>query len=304
VWYLAEERPDMCRSRFPIAIVALLTGARMAVTPAVAAGSRGTAGRTWSSRRTPRPGRPVMSRTSSGSPPASSGSPPAPPQWPRVGGGLPAMPDMDLKINGPDTSLLVGPFGPGDCHCPLPSSTVSPLVPQRSVMSISTARLPGSGDTTRHRRARRAGLRAALLAAALITPLTAVFAAATPAQAAQPGVTQISSDPYSPDSAPAAAHATEVEPDTFAHGSTVVTAFQVGRVFNGGASNIGWATSRDGGVSWTHGFLPATTTASTPTGPFFAASDPSVAYDARDRVWIISWLGAHFSGGGIVDVMV
>jgi hypothetical protein len=29
-----------------------------------------------------------------------------------------------------------------------------------------------------------------------------------------------------------------------------------------------------------------------------------VAYDARDGVWIVSWLGAHFSGGGVVDVMV
>jgi len=38
-------------------------------------------------------------------------------------------------------------------------------------------------------------------------------------------------------------------------------------------------------------------------GPFFSVSDASVAYNARDRVWIISWLGAHFSGGGIVDVM-
>ena len=134
--------------------------------------------------------------------------------------------------------------------------------------------------------------------------LTAAFAAATPAQAAQPGVTQVSSDPFAPSSAPAAAHATEVEPDSFAWGSTVVTAFQTGRVFNGGASDIGWATSTNGGVSWTHGFLPGTTAASTPTGPFFSASDASVAYDARDGVWIISWLGAHFSGGGIVDVMV
>jgi hypothetical protein len=138
----------------------------------------------------------------------------------------------------------------------------------------------------------------------LVAALTAGFAAAPPAHAVQAGVTQISSDPYPADSAPAAAHATEVEPDTFAQGSTVVTAFQVGRVFNGGASDIGWATSRDGGISWTHGFLPATTAASTPTGPFFSVSDASVAYDARDRVWIISWLGAHFSGGGIVDVMV
>ena len=212
------------------------------------------------------------------------------------------MPDMDLKINGSDTTLFAGTFGPGDCHCPLPGSTVSPPVPQRSVMSIITARLLGSGATTRHQRARRAGLRAALLAAALITPLAAVFAAATPAQAAQTGVTQISSDPYSPDSAPAAAHATEVEPDTFAWGSTVVAAFQVGRTVTGGASNIGWATSTNGGVSWTHGFLPSTTPAATPAGPFSAVSDSTVAFDARDRVWIISWLGLHESGA--VDVMI
>jgi hypothetical protein len=150
------------------------------------------------------------------------------------------------------------------------------------------------------RLARRAGLGTALLAGVL----TAAFIAVTPAQAAQTGVTQISSDPYPADSAPTAAHATEVEPDTFAYGSTLVTAFQTGRVFNGGASDIGFATSVNGGVSWTHGFLPSTTTASTPAGPFFAVSDSSVAYDARDGVWMISYLALHASGGGIVDVMV
>jgi len=95
-----------------------------------------------------------------------------------------------------------------------------------------------------------------------------------------------------------------VEPDTFAFGSTVVSAFQVGRVFNGGATDIGFATSSNGGVSWAHGFLPGTSVQAMQPGPFFSVSDPSVAYDARDGVWIISWLGAHFSGGGIVDVMV
>jgi hypothetical protein len=133
--------------------------------------------------------------------------------------------------------------------------------------------------------------------------VTAAFAVAVPAQAAPSGVTQISSDPFPADSQPTAAHATEVEPDTFSWGSTVVSVFQTGRVFNGGSSDIGFATSLNGGVSWTHGFLPATTTASTPSGPFFAASDASVAYDARDGVWMTSWLGLHASGGGIVDVM-
>ncbi|HZD03216.1 MAG TPA: PA domain-containing protein [Actinomycetes bacterium] len=134
--------------------------------------------------------------------------------------------------------------------------------------------------------------------------LPTAVALAPPAQAAQPGVTQISSDPFPPDSLPTATHATELEPDSFAFGSTVVTTFQTGRVFNGGASDICWATTHDGGVSWMDGCLPSTTTASTPTGPFFAASDPVVAYDARHHVWMISWLGLHQSGGGIVDVLV
>ena len=145
---------------------------------------------------------------------------------------------------------------------------------------------------------------AALLAAALPAALAATFAMATPTQASQPGVTQVSADPYTQATAPSGEHATEVEPDTFAFGSTVVSAFQTGRVFNGGATDIGWATSTDGGVSWTHGFLPGTSKEATNPGPFFSASDASVAYDARDGVWIISWLGAHFSGGGVVDVMV
>ena len=141
-------------------------------------------------------------------------------------------------------------------------------------------------------------------AALLATALAAAFATATPVLAAQPGVTQVSADPYTPANASRGEHATEVEPDTFAFGSTVVSAFQVGRVFNGGATDIGWATSSNGGVSWTHGFLPGSSQQAMQPGPFFTVSDPSVAYDARDGAWIISWLGAHFSGGGIVEVMV
>ena len=128
--------------------------------------------------------------------------------------------------------------------------------------------------------------------------------AAAPAGAARTGVVQISADPYTPANASHGEHATEVEPDTFAWGSRVVAVFQTGRIFNGGATDIGWATSRNGGVSWTHGFMPGTSTQAARPGPFFGASDASVAYDAKDRVWMASWLGAHFSGGGVVDVML
>ena len=88
-----------------------------------------------------------------------------------------------------------------------------------------------------------------------------------------------------------AQHATQVEPDTFSFGSTVVAAFQNGRYVNGGAAGIGFATSTDGGLSWTSGFLPGLTVHSDPPGPYARASDPSVAYDAAHDVWLITTLG-------------
>jgi hypothetical protein len=97
---------------------------------------------------------------------------------------------------------------------------------------------------------------------------------------------QISSDPYS---VGPGQHATEVEPHMIANGSTLVAAFQTGRIPKGGATDIGWATSTDAGKTWTHGFLPGLTIGEG-TGPYAAASDPVVAYDAKDAVWIIASL--------------
>jgi hypothetical protein len=104
-------------------------------------------------------------------------------------------------------------------------------------------------------------------------------------------VTQVSSDPFTDAQAQ---HRTEVEPDTFAFGNTIVSAFQVGRVFGGGASNVGFATSKDGGHSWTHGFLPGTT--GNANGPCGQVSDASVAFDAKHNVWLISTLGVNCPG--------
>jgi len=103
---------------------------------------------------------------------------------------------------------------------------------------------------------------------------------------AQVTLTQISSDPYT---VPPGQHATEVEPHVLANGSTLVAAFQVGRIAPGGATDIGWATSTDGGSTWTHGFLPGLTTGEG-SGPYSAASDPAVAYDAAHNVWMIASL--------------
>lgn len=109
----------------------------------------------------------------------------------------------------------------------------------------------------------------------------------TPASANVP-VTQVSTDPFTDAQAQ---HRTEVEPDTFASGTTIVSAFQVGRVFGGGASNIGFATSTNGGATFTQGFLPGIT--GNAGGPCGQASDAAVAFDARHNVWLISTLGVN-----------
>src|SRR2546430_5390636 len=106
-------------------------------------------------------------------------------------------------------------------------------------------------------------------------------------------MTQVSSDPFFNASSQ---HRTELEPDTFTFGSTIVSAFQVGRVFGGGSSDIGFATSTNGGSSWASGFLSGlTVNTNTPmrTGPYSAASDPSGAYDAKHNVCLISSLGVN-----------
>lgn len=98
---------------------------------------------------------------------------------------------------------------------------------------------------------------------------------------------RISRDPYgNPDSQ----HETEVEPDSLTVGSTTVAAFQVGRRFDGGAANIGFARSVDSGRTWTSGLLPALAAASSPPGPNPVVSDTVVAYDGVHGTWLIAAL--------------
>jgi hypothetical protein len=99
-----------------------------------------------------------------------------------------------------------------------------------------------------------------------------------------------------------AQHSSIAEPDSFAWGNTIVTAFQSGRFRDGGAVNTGWATSRDGGRTWRSGVLPALTTAARPAGPWDRASDPVVAYDAAHRNWLIASLA--LSSGDAAAVVV
>jgi len=84
---------------------------------------------------------------------------------------------------------------------------------------------------------------------------------------------------------------TEVEPDSFAFGQTVVAVFQVGRFEGGGATAIGVATSLDGGHHWRSGLLPGVTVSSPQAGSDRRASDPTVGFDAVHGVWLASSLG-------------
>jgi hypothetical protein len=132
--------------------------------------------------------------------------------------------------------------------------------------------------------------------ALLAVPSALALALATSGAAyANVTVTQVSQDIFTDAQAQ---HNTEVEPDTFVSGSTIVSAFQVGRVFGGGSSDIGWATSTNGGATWAHGYLPGITT--NVGGSFGQASDASVAFDPKHNVWLISSLGIS---GSTVDVL-
>ena len=51
-------------------------------------------------------------------------------------------------------------------------------------------------------------------------------------------------------------HETQVEPDSFTVGRRTVATFQVGRRFDGAATNIGFSTSLDDGSTWRSGLLP------------------------------------------------
>jgi len=107
-----------------------------------------------------------------------------------------------------------------------------------------------------------------------------------PADAQTSSPVQVSSDPYTN---PESMHQTQVEPDTFAVGEAVLSAFMVGRT-DGGSSNIGWAYSGDAGLTWTSGFLPQMTIHSTPSGEATRVADPSVVFDAAHGVWLINSL--------------
>jgi hypothetical protein len=130
--------------------------------------------------------------------------------------------------------------------------------------------------------------------------------AITPPASAQTALARISVDNLTNTDSD---HKTEVEPDMFAWGNTIVTAFHVARrpgSIGWGSGDIGFSTSTDGGKTWKYGDLPGLTV-NYKDGPYGAAADPSVAYDAKHGEWLISTLplaGLNSSSGLIGDVAV
>ncbi|HEV8603352.1 MAG TPA: sialidase family protein [Gaiellaceae bacterium] len=138
-------------------------------------------------------------------------------------------------------------------------------------------------------RGQRGARRWPLAAAALSVLLAATVASAS--VLAKP----IGSDPYTNTSSQ---HKTQVEPDSFGFGSTIVGVFQTGRFFDGGASNIAWSTSHDAGRTWTTGVLPGTTVYE--GGTWARISDPAVAYDPLHDVWMVSGLAFGSAGSSLL----
>jgi hypothetical protein len=150
------------------------------------------------------------------------------------------------------------------------------------------------------RRRWRISVASAFTLFALIPSLGFIVASRAQTHAAGEQLTQLSSDPYTNSSSQ---HKTEVEPDTYSFGSTIVAAFQAGRFYSGGgSSNIGWDTSTDQGTTWKNGFLTGITVYA--GGTYKRASDPSVAYDAAHSTWLISSLALSVKNNIVIGVAV
>ncbi|PYX44039.1 MAG: exo-alpha-sialidase [Acidobacteria bacterium] len=110
---------------------------------------------------------------------------------------------------------------------------------------------------------------------------------------AQIPLTQISNDTFTNTTSQ---HETEVEPASYSFGNTIVSVFQVGRFTDGGSSDIGFSTSTNGGTTWTHGNLPGITKIEG-TGTYDRASDTSVIYNQKYKLWLAETLALSQTNG-------
>jgi hypothetical protein len=81
----------------------------------------------------------------------------------------------------------------------------------------------------------------------------------------------------------------------------LVGVFQEGRFANGGgAVDCGYSASHDGGLTWTRALIPHLTMTS--GGPYFRATDPVVAFDLNNNVYLETLVAtdAQFINGAVV----
>ena len=95
---------------------------------------------------------------------------------------------------------------------------------------------------------------------------------------------------------------TQIEPSIAvnpANPRNVVAVYQEGRRANGGDATNGFATSFDGGATWTSGELPGLTTYPGQGGPFERASDAVVAFGPGNVAYANSLVFDLNAGGGL-----
>src|SRR5262249_139339 len=100
------------------------------------------------------------------------------------------------------------------------------------------------------------------------------------------GTLQISADPFTN---AGSQHMTEVEPQIFASGSTIVAVFQQGRIFGGGCSDIGFTTSLDNRGTWQDCSLPELTIWLGGSA-FRGVSAPSISFEGAFGDWVVRQL--------------
>ena len=144
----------------------------------------------------------------------------------------------------------------------------------------------------------------ALVLAAGFSAATAVSAAGSPGptvllrdnQASIDHTTQFQNTtaPYPPYQ-----HETNVEPSIAVNPNNLnnaVAAFHEGRDATGSAADIGYATTTDGGVTWTSGNLPHLTSIVDPNQTLNHASDPVVAWGPNNVVYVNSLVTTEQNG--------
>ncbi|MDX6507570.1 MAG: hypothetical protein QOG06_2214 [Gaiellaceae bacterium] len=116
-----------------------------------------------------------------------------------------------------------------------------------------------------------------------------------------PLVVRVSRDTTS--GAPKFQHETEVEPSIAAGPrGLLVTVYQVGRTVLHGSARIGWATSRDGGRHWRHGYLEAITRPGVTPRAALDVTDAVASYDTVHKVWVAASIADFAHGSRTLQV--